>query len=242
MSKNFFYNTINRFINKTGFEVRRYPSRDVRRLLHYLKKNDIVLCFDVGANTGQYATHLRASGYTGTIWSFEPQSTAFSKLKNKAKSDNQWQVFPFAFGDYDGKSQMNISKNSASSSLLDFEEGNTSVNAAPESAFIATEQIDVKRLDAFIREKNLNERVFLKIDAQGYEEKILNSIGDHWPQVYALQLELACVPVYKGERLFDEMKRYIESKGFFLSSIESNFADFESGRLLQVETIFLRGI
>lgn len=240
MNKVFFYNSINHILNKIGLEVRRHPTRDMKRLLHYLKKNQVTTCLDVGANTGQYAMHLRAAGFKGKIWSFEPQSAAFAKLEKNASADRNWEVYPFAIGNFDGNSPMNISKNSASSSLLDFEEDNASVNAAPESAFISSEQIEVKRLDSFLNEKGFYEPLFLKIDAQGFEERILYSAGENWPQIYALQLELACVPVYKGEKVFDEMKKYIESKGFFLSAIESNFADFETGRLLQVETIFLR--
>ena len=234
------YSNINRLINKTGFDVRRFPSGSYRMLLKYLKDNSITNCFDVGANTGQYANFIRYAGFKGKIFSFEPQSKAFEQLNKKAKRNAQWQVYNIGLGNADGKSVINISKNSVSSSILDINK--SLVATAPETEYISKEEIHINRLDTFLKEINFTDRFFLKIDAQGFESKILEGAAGCFNSISALQLELSYVSLYKGEKLFDEMKEFIESSGFYLSSLESGFTDPQSGRLLQVEVVFLRNV
>ena len=49
-----------------------------------IKNLEIDCLFDVGANTGQYATLVRSLGYQGQIFSFEPLSSAHKILKEKS--------------------------------------------------------------------------------------------------------------------------------------------------------------
>jgi FkbM family methyltransferase len=232
------FSRINRVFHRAGLDFRRFPTRDQRVLLQYLKNNHVTDCFDVGANTGQYAKIFRACGFKGNIFSFEPQLAAFDKLKKSAQSDARWHPYHMALGHTDGTSVINISKNSVSSSILDLNE--LLIQAVPETAIISRETITVKRLDTFIQEIHSTNRLFLKIDAQGFESNILEGAAQCFQQIYALQLELSCVPLYNGEKLFDEMKQLVESKGFYLSSLESGFIDPKSGRLLQVDAIFVK--
>ena len=64
--------------NKLGIDITRYrpATTEVGRLSAMLGHHGVDLVFDVGANTGQFATALRTAGYVGTIVSFEPLSSA----------------------------------------------------------------------------------------------------------------------------------------------------------------------
>ena len=232
------YNRINQLIHKAGFDIRRFPTRDQRMLIKYLEDNNVNDCFDVGANTGQYAKLIRAIGFEGNIFSFEPQHKAFAQLSKSAAGDSKWCGYNIGLGNTVGKSVINISRNSVSSSILDINQ--ILIDAAPETNYVSTQKIKINRLDNFVEEIAFTKRFFLKIDAQGFESKILEGAEGCFKNIYALQLELACISLYKGEKLFDEMKLFIESKGFYLSSLESGFAEPKSGRLLQVEAVFLR--
>src|SRR5436190_1656211 len=101
------------------------PARVAAMLDHF--GLDTVL--DVGANIGQYATALRASGYRGRIVSCEPLSDAFAHLQRRAARDPAWAVRQTAVGSEVGTAQINISANSFSSSLLEMTDAHT--NAAP---------------------------------------------------------------------------------------------------------------
>ena len=234
------YTRINQLFHKAGYDFRRFPANNFRLLLKYLADNDVNDCFDVGANIGQYAKHLRLAGFKGNIYSIEPQSKAFKVLTKKAAGDSQWKTFNIGLGSTNGKATINISKNSVSSSILEIDE--YLLETAPETEYIAKEEINVKSLDTFLNEINFKRRFFLKMDAQGFESKILEGAKDFFNNIYALQLESSCIPLYKEEKLFDEMKAFIESQGFYLSSLENGFSDSKNGRLLQVEMIFLREI
>lgn len=232
------YNKINQLTHRAGFDIRRFPTQDQRILLKYLQENDVLDCFDIGANIGQFAQLLRAARFTGRIYSFEPQTKAFELLKKNAAGNSLWNVYNMGLADTEGMATIHISKNSVSSSMLplsDFLEA-----TAPETKYVSSEEIKINRLDSFVKELNFNNRFFLKIDAQGLESKILAGAENCFNNIYALQLELSCVSLYNGEKLFDEMKAVVESKGFYLSSLESGFTDPKTGRLLQVDAIFLK--
>lgn len=69
----------------------------------------IDLVFDIGANTGQFASELRLIGYKGRMVSFEPLSVAHRELMQKPNRDSQWQIHPrTAIGDFDGEIEINI--------------------------------------------------------------------------------------------------------------------------------------
>ncbi|MEP7250739.1 MAG: FkbM family methyltransferase [Ginsengibacter sp.] len=238
ISKIELYYKINRLLNSSGFDLRRFPGTAQRILIKYLNENNITHCFDVGANIGQYGRYLRSIGFKGKIFSFEPQKKVFNQLHKRAARDSNWQVYNIGLGNANEKRVINISKNSVSSSILEINP--LLVKTIPETEYVFKEDVLIERIDYFIKAIDFQEKFFLKIDAQGFESKILEGAEGCIKDIYALQIELSCISLYKEEKLFDEMKGYIESKGFFLSSIENGFADHFSGRLLQIEAIFLR--
>ena len=103
-------------INIGRFHYTTHPlARRIRLFSHY----KINLVFDVGANIGQYACQIRELGYSGRIVSFEPLSAVYRTLVTRADGDPNWDTDNIALGDFDGKTEINISKTSGSSSILD---------------------------------------------------------------------------------------------------------------------------
>ena len=68
-----------------------YSAADIA-LRQILTQLGISAVFDVGAHIGEYATRLRNVGYRGKIVSFEPQTSAFAVLANKALDDPLWEA------------------------------------------------------------------------------------------------------------------------------------------------------
>ena len=97
-------------LNKFGIDIKRYPSRDLRRRKLLLDEFEITDIIDVGANFGQYGIETRSIGFRGNIYSFEPLSYAYKKLKKTSKNDNKWQVNNFALGNVPEQKSINISK------------------------------------------------------------------------------------------------------------------------------------
>lgn len=153
-----------RLINVAGFELRRIKPKTnpAYQLLIGLKRFDIDLVFDVGANAGQFASELRDIGYAGEIVSFEPLSAASLSLSARAADDSKWHVHQRgAIGDFDGEIEINISGNSVSSSVLPMTEAHSS--ASIKSAYVGSEKyrysssirlprsIGLRRIEAFSR-------------------------------------------------------------------------------------------
>ena len=139
---------------------------------------ELDLIFDVGANTGQYGKKIRKAGYSGTIISFEPISSAYLKLLETSKSDPKWLVHKrSAIGNINGTSEIQVSSNSVSSSLLAMADAH--LIAAPESLYETRETVEVETLDkigpAYMQGHQI---IGLKIDVQGYEMEVLRGARD----------------------------------------------------------------
>jgi FkbM family methyltransferase len=212
-----------------------YPVR-VATTLNWLQAATVL---DIGANIGQYATALRASGYRGDIVSCEPLSDAFAHLQQRAARDRRWEVVRTAVGDAPGSTQINVSANSYSSSLLPMTHNHT--DAAPGSEFVAAETVPVTTVVELVTARGIEPaRTLLKIDTQGYERQVLDGAGDLLPAFAAVSLELSFVPLYEGQQLFDELTQRLRDSGFTLYGLDAGFGDPRTGRMLQCDGLFVR--
>ena len=195
---------------------------------------------DIGANTGQFALELRYDmGYAGRIISFEPTSGAFSILKKAANSDPLWNVYNYALGDKDEMTSINISENSLSSSLAEMLPSH--VELEPKSKYIGQETICLKSLDSLFPSLCVTAKnIYMKIDTQGFEEKVLRGAKVSLCKIDTIQMEMSLVPLYKNEMLFNDMCVLMNNRGYTLIGIENGFTDPTSGHLLQVDGIFRR--
>lgn len=226
---------------KVGYDISRFTptTHSLARRKHILAYYDIDTVLDVGANVGQFPEQLRRIGYAGRILSFEPLSTAFTLLKSNAKNDQAWEVFNYALGDTEEKREINIAGNSYSSSLLNMLPSH--LNSAPDSKYITKEVIDIKTLDSLFGDLcEIAKHVYLKIDTQGFESKVLTGAENSLAHIDTVQMEMSLVPLYEGELLFNEMYMIMAKKGYTLVAIENGFSDHASGQLLQVDGIFHR--
>ena len=229
-------------IRGLGYDLRRFHpgSSDSAQLRAMLLSHEINLVLDVGANTGQFGTMLRRLGYRGRIVSFEPLSTEREQLMKARKNDPLWEIAPrAAIGSEDGEIDIHIAANSSSSSALNMLDAHSS--AAPQSRYIGSERVRMHRLDSlapgFLRQDSV---VFLKIDTQGYEDRVLKGAEETLGRTTGLQLELSLVPLYEGQRLFDELIEQVKAAGFELWSLSPVLLDPQTGRLLQVDATFFR--
>ncbi len=55
-----------------------------------------------------------------------------------------------------------------------------------------------------------------------------------------IQMEISLVPLYEGELLLVDKIELMSKRGFFPWALESEFADPETGQVLQVNSIFVR--
>ncbi len=233
---------LRKFIQRLGYDLTRFPAVTpaMLRRKQMLAAYAIDTVLDVGANTGQFARHLRHdAGYTRRILSFEPLSAAFATLQHHAQGDPAWEVFHHALGDADQQQTINIAGNSYSSSLLAMLPAHE--HSAPHSRYVGQETVTVKTLDSLFDTLCPHARhIYLKLDTQGFESRVLRGAERSLPRIDTVELEMSLTPLYAGEILFPEMYRLLSEKGYTLVALDEEFADPASGQVLQVNGVFHR--
>jgi FkbM family methyltransferase len=228
-------------LRRVGYDIVSYhPAfHTLARRARLLEALDVDGVLDVGANVGQYASQLREIGYRGPIVSFEPVEAAYRELARCAAADGRWSARHCALGAVTETRVIHVSRNLQSSSLLPMLASH--VSAVADSAVERDETISVRRLDEMIDEVAPDSRrVFLKMDTQGYERAVVEGAAGCLGRIVAMQAEVSLVPLYAGESGLCEFISFAEQRGFELAGIEPGFADAASGRMLQVDCMFVR--
>ena len=232
---------IRKLLRQIGYDLVSYDPgcHPVARRLKLMERHGIDLVFDVGANTGQYGSHIRDIGYKGRIVSFEPLSGAFRELAKRLDGDPLWDAVNMALGDEDGTIAINIAGNSQSSSILNMLPSHLA--AAPGSGYIGSENVTIRRIDSIIGDYwTPGTRLYLKIDAQGYERNVMSGAGNSLDRITGVQMEVSFVPLYDGETLLPEMMNFMGERGFTLMSLEPTYANRATGQLIQADCLFFR--
>ncbi len=106
---------------------------------------------------------------------------------------------------------------------------------------MSAETVEIRRLDSIADEyMEPDDHLFMKIDVQGYEDRVLKGAEGILPEILGIQVELSSVPLYKGQVLFDKVMNYVLNMGFELYELIPGLRDRKSGRLYQFDGIFFR--
>ena len=212
------------------------------QIMFLLEQHKVDHVLDVGANIGQYAQKLINENYLGKITSFEPLESAHRELKKLSADYPKWTIMPLmALGDVCEKSQIHISPHSDMSSLLEMSEA---TKTHMESTHFSGQQaIEVKTLDSiFSQIFEDGEKVYLKLDTQGYEFKVLQGAERSLENICGIQLEMSLLPMYEGEKIYSEIIPYLERRGFRLTTLKPGYFCKHQRQLLQVDGIFFRDL
>ncbi len=203
----------------------------IKRLLDTLAINCVI---DAGANQGQTVRLLRGLGFKGYIYSFEPQRRIYAVLERACRKDPNWKGFQVALGDRAKTLHLKVNPESNEmSSLLD-------LHRQPQG--LSEEMVQVIPLDSLfpsLIEPIVDPRVFLKIDAEGYDLNIFRGATNALPNILALQAEVFVHPVYTQAPPYLEALREYEQAGFKLVNL-SLVSRTEAGDLMCMNALMKR--
>lgn len=229
-------------MHSVGIEMYRYDpaSTQFGRFVAALDAFGIDSVLDVGANEGQFGESLRESGYEGGIVSFEPLEIAHRNLLGISGQYKDWQVHSrCALGDTIGETEINVSENSVSSSVLPMLDSH--INAAPQAGYVGINKCDVITLDSVESTYfNQSKSILLKIDTQGYEWQVLDGAESVLKNVQGMLIEMSLTPLYEGQKLWQDIIKRLEAEGFVLWALQPAFIDPKNGRTLQLDGLFFR--
>lgn len=163
----------------------------------------------------------------------------YDLLSQGARRLDHWEAVHCALGASPGSAMINVAGNSVSSSILPMT--TVHVNSAPASEYVRTERVRVERLDDVTRTLvRPEDRVFLKLDVQGFENEVLAGASSTIESVVAIQVEVSFQELYLGQPSALTLISYIQSLGFALFGLANGFKDKDSGCILQADAFFLR--
>ncbi len=195
---------------------------------------------DVGAAHGGYSLAAVLAFPEVRVYSFEPLPDVFEALSATAAAQDRITAFPIALGDEDGRETIHRSESTGSSSILP-------MNKEHEAHFPGTgttgkEEIAIRTLDGLVAkgEVELAPPVLMKIDVQGFEDRVLRGAEESLPAIESLIVELSLQELYEGQRLLPELRPWIEERGFTFRGHFTEGRSQATGEIVQVDALFAR--
>jgi FkbM family methyltransferase len=227
-------------LHLVGLDVKRHIPRPVHAVATLLELYQVDAIFDIGANAGMSGEYFRNMGYAGKIVSFEPVDAYYRQLEQKASQDPLWLCEKIGLGDQNGEQTINVSGGCGGASsflptvgLIEEEE--------PDLAVVGQETVRVETLQTVMsRHYPKGDRLFLKIDAQGYEQKILQSAGKDLDRVIGMRIEVSMVRSYQDEPLISDMFPFLYGLGFKLCGIEEAWSNRDTQEVFQLDAAMFR--
>ena len=211
-------------------------------LVALLSKLDVDSLIDVGANDGHFGSKLRRHGFHGQLLSFEPAPGVYQRLARRSAADRRWDVFRVALGDREETAVLNLTAATGFNSFL--KPNSLALRLFEAGTEIQGEvRVSVDRLDRILPTllpESDRQRVFLKIDTQGYDLNVLRGAGGQLESIVGVQVEMAMTPLYKGAPLYDDLVEFLEARGFGLIAAFPVTWNSSEPRALEYDGIFLR--
>lgn len=234
--------TLRKIIKKSflnaGLDIKKASPATFKEFV-WLKNLNIETIFDIGANTGQFATMLSEVLPKASMYSFEPLGDCFEKLLLNMKNHPRFRAFNFALGDRDYETEIYRSKHSPSSSILPMKDLHKKV--VPQSDLEAIEKIAVKRLDGITDDLDCKENILVKLDVQGYEDRVICGGKKLISKAKVLIIETSFQSLYEGQPLFDDIYNMIRQMNFLYMGDLGQLKSPIDGSSIQADSIFLRG-
>jgi FkbM family methyltransferase len=231
--------SIKKFLNALGLEIHIIKEYEKNKFT-WLKDFKIETVIDIGANEGQFAVEISKYLSDAYVYSFEPLTDVYDILLEKCKILKRFKAYNIALGNFNGNEKIYKNEFSPSSSLLDMADLHKEV--FPFTSEYEKEEVTVKRLDDFANEENisLEPNILIKIDVQGYEDKVIEGGKETISKAKVVICEVEYLELYKGQPLFDDIYSQLKSLGFFYKGSLNNFYHPKTGLPLFADAIFLK--
>jgi len=225
-------------LNAVGFDLIRTNKLSQFNLCG-LKSLHIKTIIDVGANQGQFVRSMSAHFPQAKFFCFEPLPEAYAVLQNWANGrQDSVRMFNLALGNQDGEAQMFFHRDfSPSSSLL----ANTITG---EKLFPATKNqermtVKVLTLDHALQNTKLEDNILIKLDVQGYEDRVLEGGKEMFSKAIACILEISLDSLYDGQADFRELYTQLDQMNYrYAGNLDQVHA--QDGHVIYLDAVFVR--
>ena len=202
----------------------------------YQLQIDTVL--DIGGNIGLFSKTMRQMLPNAQIYAFEPLPDCYALMSARMKGDIKYQGFNCGLGETEEALLIQQNSHAPSSSFLQL--GEKHKEAFPFTAETQQIKVPVKRLDDLASDLNLGKNLMIKVDVQGFEDKVLRGGLETFSKAKLLILELSYQELYKGQPLFNDIYQELMKLGFQFCGTMAQMPEPTSQELLDADCIFIK--
>lgn len=195
---------------------------------------------DIGANTGQFAITMTYLLPEVMIYSFEPIPECFQELKQRMKFFINFKAFNIGIGEANTESEFEYNSFSPSSSFLRINDIHK--NIYPNTCETKNITLKLTTLDNVAEEIKVAESLMIKIDVQGYEEKVLIGGEKTIKRAKLVIVETSFERLYEHQPLFHEIYTTLVNWGFEYAGDIGQSSNPHNGKTLQIDSIFIQKI
>lgn len=206
-----------------------------------LRNTPFKCIIDVGANEGQFAAVAARAFLEAELHCFEPQPGPFETLKKLAQriGQNRVHCYPIGLADKPGELELetHLDHNSSSSFL----KSTVAMKAfCPVANRTAITKATVSTLDIALPKESLcRSPVLLKLDVQGYEDRVLRGAVKSLASVNAAIVEVTFANFYSDQARFIDIATQLSQSGLeYVGNINQIYD--RDGSVLWTDCVFTR--
>lgn len=225
---------IKKILNKLGYDMKKYhPIYETT-----IKPLNIKTIIDIGANDGHFAKEMRERFPDAFIYSFEPLQDCYKTLVSTMLGDANFKACNVALGEKKEIVDMQKSSFHPSSSILTMT--NLHKSLYPKSKDISIEKIKIERLDKIFENEECRKKTMIKIDVQGFENKVILGGKETIKKAAVAIIETSFVSLYEGQPLFGDIFEAMRDLGFsYYGDLGRHFSKL-SGKLIYEDSLFIK--
>lgn len=232
-----FWNKVRLHIKDTAFPQ---PYEHLLRAIRYANKIGFSRQFqgniiDVGAYDGKTAQIFSKHFPMATIKAFEPNPNTMKLLETTVSNNKMIEIYQTALSAEEGDIPFYVTYNSVSSSLnkIDTDSIDLHGHLAHQLRVIDTVKVNCRTLDSY----NFKEVLFLKLDTQGNELKVLKGASETLRHTQFVISEMAVYKIYDGGCKYYETDEILRNAGF--EPIDIIVSNRKNGvRMVEFEAIY----
>jgi FkbM family methyltransferase len=234
-------------LQRFGYDIIKHKPRYIRGKLDeaglkeeykWLQEYSFKTIIDIGANEGQFSDRIRLLFPGAFLHAFEPLPGVFHRLQENFRNDPAFRGYNLGIGDRKGELELVENDYSPSSSFLKMTSSHTSsFETAVETKKVA---VSVERLDDIFAERQIDGPLLIKIDVQGFEDKVLAGGAQTFRKATLVICELSFVELYEGQPLFADLFARFSAMGFAFAGVVEQLRSPATNRILQADGIFIK--
>ena len=244
---------IKKILNNFGIEVRIKPKfgkvlnfDDIYKLKINKKKPMI---FDVGANRGQSIERFIKILNDPMIHAFEPNIDEFENLIKKFSLNKNIYLNNIGISEKNETLELNVTVNTGNSSFYKINKNTDWIkirskqfNIDEDNYITNIRKVNCEMLDEYTSKNKIDEINLLKIDTQGYEDKVLSGASNliNNKKIEFIELEIMLDDVYEKTMTFYEIEKKLKNNYKLYGIDYQGFKNLSEGYMFAIDVLYVR--